>query len=65
MEIAKRVIEMDTLKGTVVLTGGVVEYNDIILKILAKYIGKKILIPPAPQLSGALGAALFSKEAKD
>ena len=63
--IAKRVIEMDRLKGTVVLTGGVVEYNDIILKILAKYIGKKILIPPDPQLSGALGAALFSKEAKD
>ena len=63
--IAKRVIEMDTLNGIVVLTGGVVEYNNIILKILSKYIGRKILTPPYPQLSGALGAALFSKEAKN
>jgi predicted CoA-substrate-specific enzyme activase len=60
--IIKRVIEMDTIKGTVVLTGGVVAYNDIILKILSKYIGNEILTPPDPQLSGALGAALFSKE---
>ena len=60
--IAKRVIEMDTIKGTVVLTGGVVAYNDFILKILEKHIGNKILTPPDPQLSGALGAALFSRE---
>jgi activator of 2-hydroxyglutaryl-CoA dehydratase len=60
--IVKRVIEMDTIKGAVVLTGGVVAYNDIILKILAKYIGNDILTPPNPQLSGAIGAALFSRE---
>jgi predicted CoA-substrate-specific enzyme activase len=60
--IAKRVIEMDTIKGTVILTGGVVAYNDVILKILAKYIGNDILTPPDPQLSGAIGAALFSRE---
>ena len=63
--VARRVIEMDTLEGTIVMTGGVVAYNDIILKILSKYVGKELLTPPAPQLSGAVGAALFAKEAKD
>jgi predicted CoA-substrate-specific enzyme activase len=63
--VIRRVIEMGTLDGTVVMSGGVVTYNDIILKILSKHVGKKILIPPNPQLTGALGAALFAKEAKD
>ena len=63
--VARRVIEMDTLESTVVMTGGVVAYNDIILKILAKYVGEEILTPPDPQLSGAVGAALFAREAKD
>ncbi|KYK20592.1 ATPase [Thermoplasmatales archaeon SG8-52-2] len=62
--IAKRVIEMDTLLGTVVATGGVVTYNKILLKILSKQTGKEILTPPNPQLSGAIGAAIFSKEEK-
>jgi len=60
--VAKRVIEMDTLAGTVILTGGVVKYNDIILNILEKYVGSKILTPPDPQLNGAFGAALFAKD---
>ena len=63
--VAKRVIEMDTLEGIIVMTGGVVAHNDIILKILSKYIEKEILIPPYPQLMGAFGAALFAIEAKD
>jgi len=63
--IVRRVIEMDTLVGTVVATGGVVSYNDIILKILEKQVGSEILIPPNPQLCGAIGAALFAKEAKN
>ena len=63
--VARRVIEMDTLEGTVVITGGVIAYNKTISKILAKYIKKEILIPPNPQLSGAFGAALFAREAKD
>jgi len=63
--VARRVIEMDTLDNTIVMTGGVVTYNDIILKILSNHIGKKILMPPEPQLCGAMGAALFAREAKD
>ncbi|MCK4995561.1 MAG: ATPase [Thermoplasmatales archaeon] len=61
--VVKRVIEMDTLEGTIVITGGVVAHNDIILKILTKFVKNKILMPPKPQLSGAFGAALFAKEA--
>jgi len=60
--VAKRVIEMDTLEGAVVITGGVVAYNNIILKILEKHVGKEILTPSDPQLNGAIGAALFAKE---
>ena len=63
--VARRVIEMDTLDNTVVMTGGVVTYNNIILKVLAKHVGNEILTPPDPQLSGAIGAALFAREAKD
>jgi len=64
--VAKRVIEMDILDGTIVSTGGVIEYNDILVKILGKYVEKKVLIPPHPQLIGAVGAALCAKElAKD
>ena len=63
--VVRRIIEMDTLEGTVVITGGVITYNDIISKILAKQVGKEILTPPNPQLTGAIGAALFAKEAKN
>lgn len=63
--VARRVIEMDTLEDTIVMTGGVVAYNSMILKILSKNVGKEIFIPPDPQLSGAFGAALFAREAKD
>ena len=63
--VARRVIEMDTLDGTIIMTGGVVTYNDFILKALTKYVGSKILTPPNPQLTGAIGAALFAREAKD
>lgn len=60
--VVRRVIEMTELEGTIVLTGGVIAYNRIIEDILKKEINKDILIPPKPQLIGAIGAALFSKE---
>jgi len=60
--VARRVIEMDTLEGPVVMTGGVVAYNDIMLDVMKKYIHGEVLIPSEPQLSGAFGAALFAKE---
>jgi predicted CoA-substrate-specific enzyme activase len=63
--IARRVIEMDTLKNFIVITGGVVAYNNIIIKILQKYVKNKISVPKEPQLCGAIGAALFAKEKND
>ncbi|KYK25503.1 ATPase [Thermoplasmatales archaeon SM1-50] len=63
--VARRVIEMDTLAGTVVMTGGVIAYNTILSKILSRFIENEILTPPHPQLIGAFGAALFAKEAKN
>lgn len=60
--VARRVIEMDVLEGVVVMTGGVVAYNDVILRILANYTREDVLVPPEPQLIGAFGAALYAKE---
>ena len=60
--VAKRIIEMDTLEGTIVMSGGVITYNDFIVEILSDYIEKDILIPPDPQLIGAFGATLYAKE---
>jgi predicted CoA-substrate-specific enzyme activase len=62
--VARRVLEMDSLEGTVVMTGGVVAHNDMIVKILERYHGGEILIPRHPQLSGAFGAALFAMETR-
>jgi predicted CoA-substrate-specific enzyme activase len=57
--VAKRIVELDPLESELVMTGGVIAYNDILIEIMGKMIGKKISIPPDPQLIGAYGAALF------
>jgi activator of 2-hydroxyglutaryl-CoA dehydratase len=58
----KRIIEMDPLDGEVVLTGGVVAHNPIIAEMFTEQLGRQVLVPPEPQLTGALGAALFARE---
>ena len=63
--VARRVLEMDTLEGTIVMTGGVVAYNNVIVEILRNCVNNDIFIPPNPQICGAVGAALFAYEAKD
>jgi len=60
--VIRRIIEMSELEGNLVLTGGLIAYNSIIGEILKKEIGAEILIPPNPQLIGAVGAALFAIE---
>ncbi|MFX1573406.1 MAG: acyl-CoA dehydratase activase [Promethearchaeota archaeon] len=60
--VIRRVIEMIELEGTIVVTGGVIAHNSIIGEILKREIGTDVLIPPNPQLIGALGAALFAIE---
>ncbi len=58
VSLVKRVRELDPLGGTVVLTGGVVAHNPVIAELLAAEIGREVLVPPDPQFTGALGAAL-------
>jgi predicted CoA-substrate-specific enzyme activase len=60
LAVAKRVVEMDTLEGEIVLTGGVVAHNDIVISVFSTMLNKAILVPPEPQLTGAFGAALIA-----
>lgn len=66
--IIKRIIEMDPLTGDVILTGGVIAHNDIIKELLTKTLGepadRRVLVPPDPQYTGALGAALYGLTTK-
>ncbi len=56
--VIDRVAEMDRLDGEVVLTGGVVAHNPTTAEILADRLGREVEVPPHPQFTGALGAAL-------
>jgi len=56
--VIDRVAEMDCLEGSVVLTGGVVAHNPTTAEILSQKVGREVVVPPNPQFTGALGAAL-------
>jgi len=58
--VIKRVLEMDSLSETVVMTGGVVAHNPFIVTMAEEVIGRSILVPPFPQHTGAIGAALYA-----
>ncbi len=60
--VVDRVIEMSSLTAPVVLCGGVVEYNHIIVDIFKERVSGEVILPPHPQLTGAYGAALFARE---
>jgi predicted CoA-substrate-specific enzyme activase len=60
--MVKRVLEMDALTENVVMTGGVVAHNPYLVKMTEEIIGRKILVPDHPQLTGAIGAALYAME---
>lgn len=62
--VIKRALEMDPLEGNIVMSGGVVAHNPYLVKMFEQKIGKDIFVPPFPQLTGALGAALFALETK-
>jgi activator of 2-hydroxyglutaryl-CoA dehydratase len=46
------------------MTGGVVAHNPFLVKMAEEIIERKILIPDYPQLTGAIGAALYAMEYK-
>ncbi len=60
--VIKRVMEMDSLTERVVMTGGVVANNRYLVQMAEESIGRKILVPEHPQLTGAIGAALYALE---
>ena len=60
--VIKRVMEMDSFTDSVVMSGGVVAYNSYLVTMIEERIGKKILVPDYPQLSGAVGAALYAMD---
>jgi (R)-2-hydroxyacyl-CoA dehydratese activating ATPase len=60
--VVKRIVEMDSLGGEVVISGGVVAHNPVLAEMLAKHLGHPILILPNAQLAGAFGAALLASE---
>ncbi len=59
----QRILEMDSLSENVVMTGGVVANNPYIVTMTEEQIGRKILVAEHPQLTGAIGAALYAIEA--
>lgn len=58
--VVKRVLEMDSLTEDVVMTGGVVAHNPFLVAMTEEIIGRRILVPEFPQLTGAIGAALYA-----
>ncbi len=62
--VVRRIIEMIELEGIIVATGGLIAHNNIIGEILERETRQKVIIPPTPQLIGAIGAALFAQEIK-
>ena len=56
--VVKRIMEMAPLEGEVVLTGGVIAYNPILVEMLREHVPGKVVVPKEPQLTCALGAAL-------
>jgi predicted CoA-substrate-specific enzyme activase len=61
--VIKRALEMDPLEGNIVMSGGVVAHNPYLVKMFEQKLGKEVYVPPLPQLTGALGAALYAWEA--
>jgi activator of 2-hydroxyglutaryl-CoA dehydratase len=62
VSVIHRVTEMAPLDDNVVLTGGVVAHNPTVAEIFSKEIGREVTVPPFPQFTGALGAALIARK---
>jgi predicted CoA-substrate-specific enzyme activase len=58
--VIRRVTEMDSMTDNVVMTGGVVAHNPYLIKMAEEMINRKVLVPEHPQLTGAIGAALYA-----
>lgn len=61
--VIKRVLEMDLLTEKVVMSGGVVANNPFIVDMTAELIQRPVFVSEYPQFVGAVGAALYAREA--
>lgn len=62
--IIKRILEMDRLEGDIALSGGVVAHHPFCVTMLEAVLGRRVFVPPLPQLTGAWGAALYAREGR-
>ena len=60
--VVKRIVEMDTIDGQLVMTGGVAAYNSMLVSMVGQAFGQEAVVPPDAQFVGAFGAALFALE---
>jgi (R)-2-hydroxyacyl-CoA dehydratese activating ATPase len=63
--VIKRVLEMDVMSDKIVMTGGVVAHNPYLVQMIREISGMDVKTPEHPQLTGAIGAALFAMEDQD
>ena len=63
--VVTRIVEMDTFDGEIVLTGGVAAHNPTIAELLSARLDREVIVPPHPQFTGALGAAILARRAHD
>ncbi len=60
--VIKRILEMDSLTDRVAITGGVVAHNPYLVNMVEEITEREVMVPEYPQLTGAVGAALFAME---
>jgi len=60
--VVKRIIEMDSFEDKVVMSGGVVQHNPLVAEMMSRELGIEVLTAKYPQLTGAMGAALYALE---
>jgi len=60
--VIKRVMELDSITENLVMTGGVVANNPYLIRMTEEFTGKEVLVPDYPQLTGAIGAALYAMD---
>ena len=60
--VVARVTETAPLDPPVMATGGVAAHNPAFVDLLGKAVGQPVIVPPRPQLVGALGAAIVARD---
>lgn len=59
--VVKRVMEMGTIQGDLVMTGGVIAHNPLLAQLAQETFHTPVYVPPDPQFIGAFGAALVAR----